>query len=968
MSPEEFMNAPGPTRRAAATGPVMSPEAFMSATPRGLQGNSDWASRYARELHGLIVRQAQQAPRSLQVHLGPSELGAVCDHQIVAKLIGAPRTNHVSDPWPSVVGTSVHAWLATACEDDNRRDKTLRWLTEQAVEPAPGYGGHADLYDAQEQAVVDWKGISISTPVATPDGWTAAGMLDIGDTVFGADGHPCRVTRIYSAQLRQCYRILFDDGSDLVTDDVQELPFVIAGKIPRLMTMSIAVAINHIWSKSPRPQRQLRLYNGGSFNLPQRDLIVHPYVLGCWLGDGGVHGGTIGKPDDELFDHIRSCGYEVGEPMGQRKMSRTVYGLSNQLQRLGLQWRDPEHPHSHGRLAGVKRIPDEYLRASRYQRLALLQGLMDTDGTWNQPRKRAVFTTTDKGLAEAAAELIATLGWKAHISPQKSTGFGITVTEYYVEFTPIGKNPFRLSRKADLAASRLEGSARSAYRIVKSIEPVPSVLTRCIDVDSPDHLYLAGEQMIPVHNCLGATSLNKIKSPAGPPRRYVVQLLLYARGYRNLGLPVKRVAIAALPRTASTLDMMFVWSRDCGPEDDILVDDVLDQMAARQAAARMIRNGQLSLNQVKITPDPTECFFCLAGETEVVTREGIKPIAELVGTSPELLVPRLSPSGQRQRTGSFQRAPVNYFGEQPTYRIILEDRRVSREIIATAEHRWFVTDRTRTRVTSSGARTVRHQCHKITTALQPGDLLQPLRRAVAAEPDMMDVAVAQGFIFGGGTVGQNQRPATLAVYDNGKKNVMLRFFPAFKKYDGVKHIYGLPRFWKELPPLAESRPFLLSWLAGYFAADGHVTENGQCSIASADKANLLFVRDLAAVCGVGYRPVQTASRVGIGATGSSTDLFQIALQRRDLPTWFFLLDEHRIRAEAANEKPDRESYWKVVSVEPTGRAERVYCATVENAAAFGLEGDLMTGNCGQYRPSAAYDNGPGCPGTVTRRA
>ena len=602
MTPNAFM---------AESAPHQNPAAFMASAPRSTASNSEWGARYARDLRGVIVRQASFAPRSLQVHLGPSEVGEICDRQIVGKLIQAPRTNHVSDPWPSIVGTAVHAWLATACEADNERERILRWLTEQAVEPAPGYGGHADLYDAFEAAVVDWKGIDIRTPVPTPEGWTAAGRLNVGDTVFGADGRPCQVVRIYPVQLRTCYRIRFTDGSDLVTDDVQEIPFAIMyGKNLRQVPMSVAEAAGQVWSRSNHPQRRLRLYNGGVLELPDANLTVHPYVLGCWLSDGSAHGGTICQPGpdgDELFEHIRSCGYDVSAPHGQRQFVRTVYGLSHQLRQLGLQWLDPEHSHSHGRLAGEKRIPDEYLRASRDQRLSLLQGLMDTDGTWNRPRKRAVFNTTDKALAEATAELITTLGWKAHIAPHLSHGFGLTVTEYYVEFTPADSNPFRLSRKAELV--RLEGSLVSRYRLVESIEPVPSVLTRCIDVDSPDHLYLAGAQMIPVHNCLGPTSLAKIKSLAGPPRRYIVQLLLYGRGYRNLGLPVRRVAIAALPRTASTLDGMYIWSHNCGPEDDILIDEVLDQMAARQAAAQMIREGRLSLKEVRATPSDDSCFF-----------------------------------------------------------------------------------------------------------------------------------------------------------------------------------------------------------------------------------------------------------------------------------------------------------------------------------------------------------------------
>lgn len=583
---------------------------FMSAAPARLEGNSPWASRYASELRRVVTDHANGSARNLQRHLGPSELGVPCDRQVVGKLAGLPVTNHVVDPWPSIVGTAVHAWLADAFTAANLELPAPRWLAEQRVIPHPDHSGTADLYDAVETAVVDHKGVFVDTPIATPDGWTTMGQLSAGDTVFGADGQPCRVTRVYPVQQRPCYRIRFTDGSELLTDDVQQIPFVRpVGRRLEPVLMSVAAASVQVWSSGARPQRQLRVYNGAAIDLPERDLPVHPYVLGCWLGDGGVHGGQIAKPDDELFEHIAACGYDVSAPIGQRGLSRTVYGLSTQLQGLGLQWVDEEHRGpSHRRLAGEKRVPEQYLRASRGQRLALLQGLMDTDGTWNRARNQAVFTTTDKGLAEAVAELVMSLGWKVKVFPQKASGFGLTVTAYHVPFTPFGANPFRLSRKASLV--RLAGTTQARYRLVESVEPTLSVPTRCIDVDSADHLYLCGPQFVPVHNCLGESSMAKVRSTTGPPVKYVIQLLLYGKGYRNLGLPVTRVALAAYPRTAASLDGLFVWERATGPQDDALIEEVFKLTAQRKTLAAALVSGAVSFDEIPTAPDDDECFFC----------------------------------------------------------------------------------------------------------------------------------------------------------------------------------------------------------------------------------------------------------------------------------------------------------------------------------------------------------------------
>lgn len=132
--------------------------AFLRSAGRGpSSGSSSWGSGYALTLQRVAKDYAARAPRSLQRHLGPSELGAPCDRQIVGKLVGEPPTNHVTDPWPSIVGTAVHAWLADAFTWHNGQLSVPRWLAEHAVTPLDGHRGTADLYDAEEQAVVDHK-------------------------------------------------------------------------------------------------------------------------------------------------------------------------------------------------------------------------------------------------------------------------------------------------------------------------------------------------------------------------------------------------------------------------------------------------------------------------------------------------------------------------------------------------------------------------------------------------------------------------------------------------------------------------------------------------------------------------------------------------------------------------------------------------------------------------------------------
>jgi hypothetical protein len=132
----------------------------MAAVPRPSAGSDAWAEQYGQELKGIVTRYADRLPRSVQRHLGPSELGHLCDRQVVAKMAGLPVTNHITDRWASIVGTAGHSFVAGAFDWDNQHNGYIRWLTEARVIPDPGPDAHpgtADLYDTYCRCVVDHK-------------------------------------------------------------------------------------------------------------------------------------------------------------------------------------------------------------------------------------------------------------------------------------------------------------------------------------------------------------------------------------------------------------------------------------------------------------------------------------------------------------------------------------------------------------------------------------------------------------------------------------------------------------------------------------------------------------------------------------------------------------------------------------------------------------------------------------------
>jgi len=332
------------------------------------------------------------------------------------------------------------------------------------------------------------------------------------------------------------------------------------------------------------------------------------------------------------------------------------------------------------------------------------------------------------------------------------------------------------------------------------------------------------------------------------------------------------------------------------------------------------------------------CEFCLGGDTEVVTREGIRDIRSLSGTTPSLLIPRDDGyGGRRSSVGLFAPAPVRSFGVQSVWKIEMRRGTARKVISATADHRWVLLNGGQSFVT--------------TKDLREGDLLRPLSAPKMPLDAQVPFATAQGFVYGDGNRPWEERPSSLTIYTDAKAKALLPYFsacePTWNEHKNTWEIYGLPRSWKDLPSMSESRSFLLSWLSGYFAADGTVGSSGQATMTSADEASLRFCEGVAAVCGLRTTPIRYSMRVGFGTV--PTPLYTLGITASSCPTWFFRIDEHRSRVERNMERStyrqSRErNAWVVRSVSYAGE-EEVFCATVEGQQAFGLAGGLMTGNC-----------------------
>lgn len=120
-------------------------------------GPSPAAQAIKAEVSKIILWNEQNAPRSRQRAVGPSELGHECDRRLAYRIAGNPSVNLNADPWPSIVGTSIHDWLESAVNRYQQSVEDLSYLTELRVYPDPMVKGRSDVFRTSTGTVVDWK-------------------------------------------------------------------------------------------------------------------------------------------------------------------------------------------------------------------------------------------------------------------------------------------------------------------------------------------------------------------------------------------------------------------------------------------------------------------------------------------------------------------------------------------------------------------------------------------------------------------------------------------------------------------------------------------------------------------------------------------------------------------------------------------------------------------------------------------
>jgi predicted phage terminase large subunit-like protein len=357
------------------------------------------------------------------------------------------------------------------------------------------------------------KLLAHSTPVFTPHGWRLHGDLKVGDLVYGRNGQMVRVLAVGpeghadhiveftdGCQIR-CHGahewIVFDRAKSRAPQRILETQQMLCGwEPPRpLSTTGPKPGAHGLWlgNRGERGGRA-RFQVDGNVPLLGRELVlpIPPYVFGAWLGDGSSTKAclTHAPTDQTHIERVESLGFPRSAVSIHRDTGVwTTYfrgGLHGLLRRVGAY--------------GNKHIPTVYLCASYQQRLDLLAGLIDTDGTRGECGRYA-FSNTNKRLADDVACLVRSLGWRVSRHEAEPTeggaprGLRIVGRKpvHVVAFNPTCCLPLALARKRSTIID--PAYRRRGISAIAACEPESG---RCIQVE--DGVYLVGETMVPTHN------------------------------------------------------------------------------------------------------------------------------------------------------------------------------------------------------------------------------------------------------------------------------------------------------------------------------------------------------------------------------------------------------------------------------------------------------------------------------------
>lgn len=335
------------------------------------------------------------------------------------------------------------------------------------------------------------KALSLDTRVYTTDGYTTIGECAVGQMIYGPDGNLAEITAKSEIFNKPMYKLELDDGRFLkVSED--HINSVMINVQPNGTAkwldydLTTKELIKHGWLHTKKGNANhkgvsnksiMKIRNTLPLEYETKELPVDPYTLGLILGDGSIKknasGITITGDSVDVEFYRKNIPYTLGDNYLDKRtknvLTFAVKGINNNIRELKLD--------VHG---NYKFIPECYYFGDIYQRLELLRGLLDTDGSISG-NGRITFVSASEQLVDDIIRLVRSLGGKG----KKRATLNAYISELWINM-----NPFKLPRKAE----RFIKDRQHWDNVnVIGITPITDEPSQCIAIDNEYHQFLAGE-------------------------------------------------------------------------------------------------------------------------------------------------------------------------------------------------------------------------------------------------------------------------------------------------------------------------------------------------------------------------------------------------------------------------------------------------------------------------------------------
>ncbi|MFA5207574.1 MAG: AAA family ATPase [Candidatus Paceibacterota bacterium] len=336
----------------------------------------------------------------------------------------------------------------------------------------------------------------------TPNGYITMDDVKIGDLVMGSDGKPTKVLNVFPQGIKPMYRVTFSDEFyvDCCEDHLwkvktfkdrnRQRTFIFKFKKYReyYSILSTKEMIDNVYyirnDGSVQFNYKIQVNSAVEFN--RKELPIDPYLLGVLLGDGGLTQGSVRftSIDNEIIMKIEKIVNHNYDNLFLKQISNTIgYSISGKKGNKNKLYHDLQELKVTVK-SEKKFIPEIYKYSSINDRIAILQGLMDTDGTIDKNGCYISYATVSFKLANDICELAQSLGCVTKINYRPNSFQGC----YIISINQTNNfKVFSLNRKQNLVVNK---SKYRTPRYISKIEYIKNVEQKCIMVDAKDNLYL----------------------------------------------------------------------------------------------------------------------------------------------------------------------------------------------------------------------------------------------------------------------------------------------------------------------------------------------------------------------------------------------------------------------------------------------------------------------------------------------